>query len=88
MEEYLVHSLILDGIALVRQWLRILILNRPGVAGAVLQTPLKSIQRLTNPSLQYQTERARDLKFWDTVNHPLCVTCHMSGVWYHVSCIN
>ena len=33
----------------------------------------------------FHTVRARDLKFWHNVHHPLCVTCHMSRVTCHVS---
>ena len=72
---------------------------RPGVAGAVLQTHLWLIKRLSHPFVQTsskhllsQTIRARDLTFLHNVHHPLCVTwhvsyvtCHMSGVRCHMS---
>ena len=57
-----------------------IIFNRPGVAGAVLQSPQWlidwMIDSLTHPLVQisskhsqYQTGRARELKFWENV-HP------------------
>ena len=46
------------------------VINRPGVAGAVLQSPLSLINSLSDPSVkisskhsQSQTGRARELKF-------------------------
>ena len=68
-------------------------INRPGVAGPVLKTPLLLIHSVSQWSFSLQsskhhnsqTVRARDLKFWDNVHHPLCVTCHMSRVIFHVS---
>ena len=33
----------------------------------------------------FQTVSARELKFWDNVHPPPCVTCHMSRVPCHVS---
>ena len=33
----------------------------------------------------FQTVRARDLKFWHNVHCPQCVMCHMSHVTCHVS---
>ena len=69
------------------------IINRHGVVGAVLQTPLSFInyvgQSVSDPFSQniqntLQTVRARDLKFWDNVHQPICVTCHMSYVRCHV----
>ena len=70
------------------------IINRPGVAGAVLKTPLSLIDWFLNPpfSSKYskyhtsQTIRARDLQFWDNLHQPLCVTCHMLHVTCHVKC--
>ena len=35
----------------------------------------------------FQTVRARDLKFWHNVHHPICVMCHMSRVTCHMSCV-
>ena len=76
-------------------------LSSPGVAWAVLQTPCyslhwfnkwlthSSIVKISSKLLHSQTVRARDLKLWDNVHHPLCVTCHMSLFTYkfsHVRC--
>ena len=68
--------------------------NRPGVAGAVLQTPFWLIHSLTNSSfsskysrhLHSQTVWARDLEFWENVHLPWCVTCHISHVTGHMLC--
>ena len=65
-----------------------LIVNRPGVAGAVLQIPLLLIDWLSesafsSKSLQHhksQTVKARKLKFWENVHPPPCVTCQVSRV--------
>ena len=66
--------------------------NRPGVATAVLQSPPWFIKWVSHPLLQIsfklcqsQTERARDLKFWENVHPTLCVLCHVSCVTCHVS---
>ena len=76
------------------------IFNRPGVAGAVLQSPLLLIRWVGNSSyvkisskhLHFQTVRARELKLLEKVHLPQrfeCyvshVTCHMSRVTCHVS---
>ena len=55
-----------------------MIINRPGVAGAVLQTPLSLINSLTDSwfveissvHLHYQTITAREMKFWEKVHLP------------------
>ena len=39
-----------------------------------------SFVKISSKHLCFQTVRARDLTLWDNVHHPLCVTCHMSGV--------
>ena len=56
----------------------------------VLQTPLslnnwliKSSFSKSSRHLHSQTGRARDLKLWENVNLPPCVTCHIS----HVTCL-
>ena len=69
------------------RWRR-LITNRPGVAGAVLQTPLllnylatkSSVVIISSKYNHSQTERARDLKFWDNVHHPMCVRWQVSVI--------
>ena len=73
------------------------VFNRPGVAGAVLQTPLSLIHsiihkvtrpfpsNLQNTFLHSQTVWARYLKLWENVQFPTCVSCHMSRVTYHMS---
>ena len=73
-------------------------INRPGVAGAVPQTPLSLINLLTNsvnhPLWKYflihcifQTIRDRDLEIWGNVHphHVSHFTCYMSHVTCHVS---
>ena len=52
----------------------ILVICRPGVAGAVLQTPPLLINSFT------QTVRARKLKFRENVHPPPRVACQVSGV--------
>ena len=69
--------------------------NRPGAAGAVLQTPLSLINWLIESSfveissehLHSKTVRAGKLKFGEKVllPHLSCVTCHMSRVMCHMS---
>ena len=69
------------------------IINRPGVPGAVLQTPSSLVDSFGNSSfvkissrhLHSQTIRDRELKFWEKVDLPnmSCVTCHLS----HVTCL-
>ena len=62
------------------------IINRPGVARAVLQTPLSFIKWVSQSAFsskssqhhESQSKRARKLKFWENVHHPLCVTCQVS----------
>ena len=69
------------------------LINRPGVAWAVLQTPPLLINWLTDwwffeissKLCVSQTVKARKLKFWGNVHYPLCVMCHMSCVTCHVS---
>ena len=69
------------------------IINRPGVAGTVLQTPSSLSQSVSQsvfssePSTHHytQTGRARELKFWKNVFPPLRVTCHVSCVRCQVS---
>ena len=73
--------------------LLIYIFNRPGVVGAVLQTPLSLIQRVSqlafsSKSSKYhksQTVGGRGLKFWKKIHPPQHITCHVSHVTCHVS---
>ena len=67
------------------------IFNRPGVAGAVLQSHPSLIDWLSHPLVkisskhfQSQTRRARELKFWKNVYPTICVTCHVSHVTCHL----
>ena len=68
--------------------------NRPGVAGAVLQTAW-SFNQVTNrwfveinsKHCQSQTRRARELKFWENVHPTLCGMHHVSHVTCHESCV-
>ena len=74
-----------------------LLFNRPGLAGAVLQTPLSFIHSFINQfsessfSSRYSnhfpdhTVRANELKFWENIHHMSYVTCHMSHVTRHMS---
>ena len=63
----------------------------PGVAGAVLHTPLSLINSLgrssfveiSSSNLHSQTVRARKLNFWEKVHLP--PTCHVSCVMCHMS---
>ena len=66
---------------------------RPGVAGAVLKTPLSLID-LVGPwpfssrystNLPSQAVRAKELKFFEIVHLPPPVTYHMSRVTCHMS---
>ena len=74
-------------------------INRLGVARAVLQTPLLLIHSLSDSSfsskssrhLHFQTIWARDPQFWENVHlspsvtfHLSCVTCHESHVTCHI----
>ena len=69
------------------------IINRPGVAGAVLQTPSSFINSVSSSAfssrystnLHSQAVRARELNFFDNVHLPPPGTCHMSHVTCHVS---
>ena len=61
--------------------------NRPGVAGAVLQTP--SLLSVGHPFVQIsskQTGRARELIFWEKVHLPPA-TCHVACGMCHMSCV-
>ena len=61
--------------------------NRPGVAGAVLQTlplPIKSVGQSSFSSKSSKhhnskTVKPRELKFWDNVQSPPGVRCQVSG---------
>ena len=71
------------------------IFNRPGVAGAVLETPPSLIDRVSKQSFssksskhhKFQTITARHLKCLHKVHHQSCVMCHMSCITCHVSCV-
>ena len=73
-------------------WRDFWIINRPSVAGPVLQTPLSLINWLTHSTfmeispehLHSQTVRDRELKFWDKVHLPLPAMCHLSHVICHL----
>ena len=79
----------------VRGHMSYVFFNRPGVAGALLQTP----PSLINSVIQWwfveiyskwynsQTIRAKELKFGVNVHLPKCVACHVSHVTCHVSCV-
>ena len=56
--------------------------NRPGIAGAVLQSaPIdRSFSSKSSKHHKSKTIRSRDLKFWHNVHHQSCVGCHMSCV--------
>ena len=62
-----------------------LVVQRPGVAGAVLQTPALLTDSLNGSSfstksseyLHYQTVRARELKFRQNVPFTSPLMCHM-----------
>ena len=77
-------------------WLNHMI-NRPGVARAVLQTPLSinnsliislrhsSIGEISSEYLHSKTLRAREQNFSEKVHLPPCVMYHMSHGKYHIS---
>ena len=77
-------------------YLHHIIFNRPGVAGAVLQTPLLLIHTFINssfsskPSKYHYTQsiRAKELKFWENFHHVSHVRCQVSGVRCLVSYIS
>ena len=75
-----------------------MIINRPGVARAVLQLPSSLINSLIHSLIHplvpicsipcySQTIRARELKFWENVHPTLCVMCHVSCVKCQVSSV-
>ena len=62
-------------------------INRPGVALAVSQSPPSLLNSVSDPLVkissknsQSQTRRARDLKFFENVHPTIRVMCHMSCV--------
>ena len=70
----------------------LLLFNRPGVAGAVLQPPPSLIDLVTHPLVkisykhsQSQTGRAKELKFSENIHPTICVMCHVSHVTCHLS---
>ena len=68
-------------------------INRPGVAGAVLQSPPLltdsfidwSFSPLIFETLSIKTESARKLNFWENVHPTLSVMCYVSPVTCHMS---
>ena len=54
------------------------IFNKPGVAGAVLQSPPWFINWLREGCNKF---------FWENVHPTLCIMCHMSCVPCHMSCV-
>ena len=75
-------------------WLQII--NRPGVAGAVLQSPSLLIDwrsewpftsKPSNPDYT-ETVRARKTTFWETVHPQRHVTCQVSSLLYPVEPFN
>ena len=82
------------------QWGQPCLVNRPGVAGAFLQTPLSLIHSFINwlsrwsfvgissEHLHSQTLRARELKFWEKVHLPSPVMCHLSRGINQIVAIN
>ena len=71
------------------------VFNKPGIAGAVLQTPpslgysLSHRSFFSKPSKHHYTQTlwARELKFWENVHPRPRVTCQLSGVTCHVSSV-
>ena len=70
------------------------VFNRPGVAGAGLQTPPLLIHSFVHQLIKWpvssgsskhqytQTVRAKELKLLENVHPPPCVTSQVSGVKY------
>ena len=71
------------------------IINRPGIAGAVLQTALSLIHSVTHPLIQNIEDtfkrKPKKLGTWDFDTPPVChvtlVICHVSHVTCHMSCV-
>ena len=94
MVMWIVHTLVQINILLVRTitkeiW-QFKVFNRPGVAGAVLQTPLWLINWLTHSSLSKYLQNTFTPKPWElgphlscVIFHVSCVTCHISYAMYH-----
>ena len=59
------------------------VINRPGVAGAVLQSPPSLTVQISFEHCQSQIRRARELKFWENVHPTIYVMCHVSCVTCH-----
>ena len=76
-----------------------IIVNRPSVAGAVLKSYPSLTDSFIHSFIEWsfssessrhclsQTWRAGELKFWEIVHPPPCVTCHVSHVMCHMSCV-
>ena len=70
----------------------LIIINRPGVAGAVLKSPLSLIDLLVEPSFSlniFQTLLIPNQKSWNfermfIPHYVSCVMCHMSHVTCHL----
>ena len=89
------QNIIILLLSFICSWIWILF-NRPGVAGAVLQSPPSLINSLihsftdalvqiSSKHCQSQTGRARELKFWENGHPTQCVLCHVSRVTCHLS---
>ena len=67
------------------------IINRPSVAGAVLQTALLLIDWLIMSLILFlqifTTIRTRELKLLENVHPTRCVMCQVSHVTCHLSCV-
>ena len=93
----IIEKMLFQRLKLLSSWtsqLQTCLLNRSSVARDVLQRALSFIYSLKKSFIFFskssehhhsQTVRDRDLKLWEYVHHPLCVTCHMSRVTCHVS---
>ena len=73
-----------------------ILINIPGVARAVLQTPLLLIQSIsqsvllflqTFKTLLHPNRKSSGAEIWDNVHPPPFVICHVSRVRCHVSCV-
>ena len=81
--------------SVAKSWL-ISLINRPGVAGAVLKHLcywlIQSVSQCScsSKSSKYhksQTIRAREPTFWENVHPPHHVTCYISHVTCYMSCV-
>ena len=93
LSSHQISYLILVNCHLLNAWKPLLHnfkVNRPGVAGAVLQTPSinsvteSSFVKISSKHLRSQIVKARDLTFFRKGS---CVTCHMPHVTCHISSV-